>query len=71
MKLGGVYLSPSCFTMSSLQRPPSPQWIANYWVYLGQFQKGDFLKFNLVKDQILENIIIFGIFEKESCVGKS
>ncbi|MCP9259045.1 VWFA and cache domain-containing protein 1 [Dirofilaria immitis] len=35
MKLGGVYLSPSCFTVSSLQRPPSPQWIANYWVYLG------------------------------------
>ncbi|VDK83242.1 unnamed protein product [Litomosoides sigmodontis] len=35
MKLGGVYLSPSCFTISSLQRPPSPQWIANYLVYLG------------------------------------
>uniref|UniRef100_F1KQN7 VWFA and cache domain-containing protein 1 n=1 Tax=Ascaris suum TaxID=6253 RepID=F1KQN7_ASCSU len=35
MKLGGVYLSPSCFTASSIQRPPSPQWIANYWVYLG------------------------------------
>uniref|UniRef100_A0A1I7W3V1 VWFA domain-containing protein n=1 Tax=Loa loa TaxID=7209 RepID=A0A1I7W3V1_LOALO len=35
MKVGGVYLSPSCFTISSLQRSPSPQWIANYWVYLG------------------------------------
>ncbi|VDM98661.1 unnamed protein product [Thelazia callipaeda] len=35
MKFGGVYLSPNCFTISSMQRPPSPQWIINYWVYLG------------------------------------
>ncbi|MFH4979498.1 hypothetical protein AB6A40_006207 [Gnathostoma spinigerum] len=34
MNVGGVYLSSSCFTAAQ-KRTPSAQWIANYWVYLG------------------------------------
>lgn len=61
MKLGGVYLSPSCFTISSLQRPPSPQWIANYLVYLGIFYKfflfnyNFYIEYNRLNGQKLEN----------------